>query len=150
MIAGVSQATMPRRDLYHDCVRRALVRDGWTITHDPLIMPFRGRDLYIVLGAEAALGAEKAGEKIAVEIKTFGGSSETQDLERALGQYRVYRFLLSRHDPERVCFLAITLRVYEQIFVDPDVLALIAAEDVRLLVFDPHQEVIEKWITAPP
>lgn len=29
---------MPRRDLYHDTVRNALIKDGWTITHDPLIL----------------------------------------------------------------------------------------------------------------
>ncbi|MGC8643363.1 MAG: element excision factor XisH family protein, partial [Isosphaeraceae bacterium] len=26
---------MPARDLFHECVRHALVQDGWTITHDP-------------------------------------------------------------------------------------------------------------------
>ncbi|MGZ3382218.1 MAG: element excision factor XisH family protein, partial [Isosphaeraceae bacterium] len=27
---------MPARDRYHDQVKNALIRDGWTITHDPL------------------------------------------------------------------------------------------------------------------
>ena len=58
---------MPRRDLYHDCVRRALVRDV------------------------------------------------SQD-------------------------------AYEDLFTDPEMLALTAAEDVRLLVFDPVEESIERWI----
>src|SRR4051812_31383525 len=31
-----SRAAMPARDSIHDNVRRALERDGWTITHDPL------------------------------------------------------------------------------------------------------------------
>jgi hypothetical protein len=62
---------VPRPDLYHDCVRRALVRDGWTITHDPLVIPFRRTDLYVDLGAESSLGAEKAGQKVAVEIKRW-------------------------------------------------------------------------------
>ncbi len=26
---------MARRDIYHDTVKRALQKDGWTITHDP-------------------------------------------------------------------------------------------------------------------
>ncbi len=26
---------MPAKDTYHDAVRHALVKDGWTITHDP-------------------------------------------------------------------------------------------------------------------
>jgi hypothetical protein len=27
---------MPAKDIYHDTVKNALVKDGWTITHDPL------------------------------------------------------------------------------------------------------------------
>ncbi|MCP4345831.1 MAG: hypothetical protein GY795_09930, partial [Desulfobacterales bacterium] len=26
---------MPARDLYHNNFRNALVKDGWTVTHDP-------------------------------------------------------------------------------------------------------------------
>jgi hypothetical protein len=137
---------VPRRDMYHDCVRRALVRDGWTITHDPLVIPFRRTDLYVDLGAESSLGAEKEGQKVAVEIKSFLGASEILDLEQALGQYRLYRFALSRREPERSCFLAISHDTYEDLFTDIEMLELTAAEDVRLLVFDPVEESIAKWI----
>ncbi|MBL7065471.1 MAG: hypothetical protein ISS49_14860 [Anaerolineae bacterium] len=27
---------MPRKDIFHTVVKRALVKDGWTVTHDPL------------------------------------------------------------------------------------------------------------------
>ncbi|MBA4182514.1 MAG: fatty-acid synthase, partial [Acidobacteria bacterium] len=27
---------MPAKDIYHDTVKNALIKDGWTITHDPL------------------------------------------------------------------------------------------------------------------
>jgi hypothetical protein len=137
---------MPRRDLYHDCVRRALVRDGWTITHDPLVVPFRRTDLYVDLGAESSLGAEKAGRKVAVEIKSFLGASEILDLEQALGQYRLYRFVLSTREPERRCFLAIPSDTYADQFADPEMLALTEAEDLRLVVFNPVEESIERWI----
>lgn len=26
---------MPARDIFHDAVKKALIKDGWTITHDP-------------------------------------------------------------------------------------------------------------------
>ena len=29
---------MPARDLYHDVVRSALIKAGWMITHDPLVL----------------------------------------------------------------------------------------------------------------
>ena len=42
---------MPARGLNHEHVRRALVNDGWTITHDPLRLPSGQRNLYVDLGA---------------------------------------------------------------------------------------------------
>ncbi len=82
---------MPARDLFHDVVRAALERDGWTVTHDPLKVPWGRRDLFVDLGAEKLLGAEKAGRKIAVEIKSFTGMSLINDLEKAIGQFVLYR-----------------------------------------------------------
>ena len=38
---------MAARDTYHDQMRHALERDGWTITHDPLRVKVRRRKLYI-------------------------------------------------------------------------------------------------------
>ncbi len=58
------------------CVRTALVKDGWTITHDPLVLPFGERSLRVDLGAQAPVAAERDGRKIAVEIKSFVGRSE--------------------------------------------------------------------------
>lgn len=26
------------KDIYHEAVREALIKDGWTITHDPFIL----------------------------------------------------------------------------------------------------------------
>jgi XisH protein len=83
---------MPAQDIYHDAVVRALTADGWMITHDPLSLSYGGRDLYVDLGAErTTIAAERDGQKIAVEIKSFLGSSPIRDLEEAVGQYEVYR-----------------------------------------------------------
>lgn len=62
---------MPARDFFHDTVKRALIADGWTITHDPLPVSFELGDMYIDLGAEKILAAERGNEKIAVEVKSF-------------------------------------------------------------------------------
>src|SRR5262249_7066708 len=103
---------MPRKDVYHNVVREALIADGWTITHDPLALSYGGRDLYVDLGAEAPLGAEKEGKKIAVESKSFRGPSDMHDLEVALGQFALYRTLLSHTEPDRVLYLAVPNRAY--------------------------------------
>jgi Holliday junction resolvase-like predicted endonuclease len=62
-------------DVFHEAVKNALVKDGWTITHDPLALSFGEIDLYIDLGAERVLSAERDGQRIAVEIKSFNGPS---------------------------------------------------------------------------
>ncbi len=78
---------MPGRDLLHPVVRTALERDGWTITADPLVLKIGRRNMFVDLGAERILSAERGAERIAVEVKSFLGESDLVELEAALGQY---------------------------------------------------------------
>jgi hypothetical protein len=137
---------MPARDIYHPAVRNALVRDGWTITHDPFTLPFGLHNLYVDLGAERLVAAERAAERIAVEIKSFVGTSEVADLEQALGQYLIYRSLLQRKEPERAMILAVPMETFASIFSTN--LGRAVREDYApaLLIFDPELEVIRQWL----
>jgi len=76
---------MPTKDLFHEAVKRALIKAGWVITHDPLFLKWGKRKVFIDLGAEQMLGAEREGEKIAVEIKSFASDSIITDLHNAVG-----------------------------------------------------------------
>lgn len=87
---------MPAKDIYHDCVKNALIKDGWKITDDPLSLKIGKKDIFIDLAAEKLLAAEKQGKKIAVELKSFIGISEVEDLKNALGQYILYEKILLR------------------------------------------------------
>jgi Holliday junction resolvase-like predicted endonuclease len=60
------------KDHFHDTVRNALEKEGWTITDDPYEVSIGDVDFEIDLAAEM-LAAERAGEKIAVEIKSVIG-----------------------------------------------------------------------------
>ncbi len=66
---------MAAKDAFHEAVKTALQKNGWRITHDPLYINFAEVEMYIDLGAERLIAAEKEGERIAVEIKTFLGPS---------------------------------------------------------------------------
>jgi hypothetical protein len=46
---------MPAKDFYHNPVRNALIKDGWTITDDPLIIKRGEGSTYADLGAEEHL-----------------------------------------------------------------------------------------------
>ncbi len=96
---------MPAKDLYHDIVKRALDKDGWTVTHDPLTLRWASTDYFVDLGAEKLLAAEKSGRKIAVAVKSFVSRSEAEDLEKALGQYWLYEDLIEELEPARELFL---------------------------------------------
>src|SRR5205085_1554329 len=74
---------MPQYDVYHEIVKQALVKDGWTITDDPFIIKFKGERLFADLGAEKSIAATKDTRKIVVEIKVFSGFSRITELERA-------------------------------------------------------------------
>jgi XisH protein len=139
---------MPARDYYHEVVRTALQKDGWTITHDPYrIKLARKKNLYIDLGAEQLIGAEKDIQKIAVEIKSFRSPSEMKDLEEAIGQFVLYDRLLNRHEPERKLYLAVPEDVRESIFEEEAGQVLIEERIIRLFTFDFNQQEVVKWIT---
>ncbi len=74
---------MPRQDFYHNVVRNALIKDEWVITHDPFIIRLEDVKLYIDLAAERK-------DKVAIEVKVFGGTSFLNEFEKAVGQYLIY------------------------------------------------------------
>lgn len=137
---------MPAKDLYHDAVRNALIRDGWTITHDPYTIPYGVDKVYVDLGGERTLAAERGTEQIAVEIKSFLGASGVRDFEQALGQYVFYRSLLARVDPERQLFLAVPVEAYDVTFSKSITEPAIQDCKVALVVFDPPRQEILRWM----
>ncbi|MFN8513578.1 MAG: XisH family protein [Thermomicrobiales bacterium] len=141
---------MPARDRFHSEVRRALQNDGWRITDDPLRLKWGRRDLFVDLGAEQVLAAEKGPTKIAVEVKSFLGPSVVDDLEKAVGQFLIYQDLLDNLDPERQLYLAVTEATFENVFDDPLSQLLLRNRRLQVLVFDPQTEVIRQWTPEPP
>ena len=137
---------MPAKDIYHDTVKRALIKDGWTITAENFQLPWGGTRAFIDILADDIFVAEKEGRKIAVEVKSFIGQSNLSELEKAIGQFIIYRFAMRREDAERELFIAVGEKIYNKLFLHPDVIELIEAEDLKMLVFDEVKEVIVRWI----
>ena len=137
---------MANKDIYHDTVKRVLIKDGWQITHDPLTVAIGRRDGYIDLGAEKIFAAEHNGRKIAVEVKSFIGPSLLQDLYLALGQYLLYREALQIVEPERILYLAVRHAIYEQLERE-QLRDLLDRQQVKFVVFDVDKERIVEWTT---
>ncbi|KOR31649.1 hypothetical protein TI05_12270 [Achromatium sp. WMS3] len=137
---------MPAKDIYHDIVIHALKKDGWTITHDPLILEIGEKRLYADLGANRLLSANKGEEKIAVEIKSFLGHSDVRELENAYGQFMIYYKILAKQEPDRILYLAINKTVFAGIFSQEIGRLLLEDKILRLIVFDAQNEVITQWV----
>jgi gamma-glutamyl:cysteine ligase YbdK (ATP-grasp superfamily) len=138
---------MSRKDAFHDVVRHALEKDGWTITHDPLILRYELGNLYIDLGAEKVFAAERAGQRIAVEVKSFLKNSAVSEFHTALGQFISYRILLAEQYPEYVLYLAVPMDTYTSFFATQLAQGIIQSQQLKLIVYKPQQEEIEQWLT---
>lgn len=136
---------MPAKDTTHNVVKNALAKEGWIITDDPLLVQFGDIDLYIDLGAEKIIAAEKNGEKIAVEIKSFIRPSFISDFHLAMGQFINYRAALNNQDPDRILYLAVPLDTYEAFFSLQFVQFMIESQQLKLIVYNIGQEEIVLW-----
>ncbi|NEP82373.1 MAG: fatty-acid synthase [Okeania sp. SIO3C4] len=137
---------MPQYDLYHNEVKNALNKDNWTITDDPYTLEYKGLRLYADLGAEKLLAAEKEEQKIVVEIKVFNSLSRVTELQKAIGQYNMYRSILRRVSPERKLYLTIPEDIYQDFFQQPAIQDIVSDQTIYLLIFDPNREAIIQWL----
>lgn len=137
---------MPALYIYHNTVKNALLKDGWTITNEHLHLRWGRKDMYVDFGAKRMLAAERGEQKIAVEVKSFVRASEMEDLRDAIGQFSIYRSVLRKTYPEHTLYLAVRDITYESLFEEPIGQLMIEEEKLGLIVFDPNQEVILQWI----
>jgi hypothetical protein len=137
---------MPAKDIYHDAVKQALIKDGWLIVAENYMLEYGGDKLYPDLAAEKSIAAESQGRKIIVEVKSFLGRSFINDLENAVGQYIIYRNVLQAQESDYKLYLAVTDRVYKNGFQKKLAQLIVESNSVKLLIFDQEMEVIERWI----
>ena len=135
-----------KEDYYHEDVKEALVKDGWTITDEHLKIKAGARKVYIDLGAEKLIVAQRGVEKIAVEVKSFLGQSPVNDFSAALGKYDFYKFALRTTLPRRALFIAMPLPAYDELFSDPFMVEMAKFYALSLLVFDPAEKNLVTWI----
>lgn len=135
------------KDLYHNAVRNALIKDGWTITHDPLRLEDNDRNMKYEadLGAEKLFAAEKEGEKIAVEIKSFLKSSVPNEFHGILGQYLTYFDALISLESDRLLILAVPLNAHNRLQNYPFILHLMEKHKIKTFIFDEFNENIISW-----
>ena len=138
---------MSAKDLFHNAVRRGLEKEQWIISSDPLELEWDEVKVKIDLAAERLIAAERGEEKIAVEIKSFVGTSPISDFHTALGQFLNYKIMLDAKAPERRLYLAVPLETYETFFQSRFAQTAIEQYQLLLIVYNPISEEIVQWIS---
>lgn len=133
------------KDLFHDAVKNALKKDGWRITHDPYYLKTGGVEMYIDLGAETILAAEREDQKIAVEIKGFLGASSISEFHAALGQFINYKIALEDIEPDRILYLAVPFDIYDEFFKLSFIQKVLQRMQLKILIYDEQKEEILQW-----
>lgn len=137
---------MAAKDRFHDAVKNALIKEGWRITDEPLRLPIeRLTSLYIDLGAEKFIVAERDLQKIAVEVKSFLGASTLSEFHMAIGQCLNYRYALEELEPDHVLYMAVPVRVYRDFFQVPFIQSVLIKSQTYLIVYDIIKEEIVLW-----
>lgn len=80
-------------------------------------------------------------------MKSFVSGSTISEFHTALGQFLNYRIALeASEDPSRILYLAILGDVYQSFLRFEPTKTAIVRYNVRLIIYNPDQEVIEQWI----
>lgn len=134
---------MPAKDRYHDTVIRALVKDDWIVTDEQVAVILGERRLWIDI--EAIRASERLA--ILVEVKGFERMSSPVDyLAEAVGKYVLYRAALDYGNVTAPLFMAVPIAAYDGNLSEDIGRQAIAHANINLIVFDPVEEEIVRWI----
>jgi hypothetical protein len=134
------------RDIYHQHVKEALIKDGWTITQDPFMLKSGNVRMEIDLAAEQTFAASKDSIEIVVEVKSFLGKSKLHDFYEAKGQYSTYEHGLRHNQINRKLYLAIEEDIFNSFFQKPFIQSIIQEDHIDLIVFNQESKTIVQWV----
>ena len=138
------------KDIYHEHVKTALIKDGWTITHDPLRLLSKAEGgLEADLGAEKIIIAEKGLSKIAIEVKSFLQPSLINEFNKATGQYVSYEEALDMLNDDRILYLAIPDEIYTKLVTKIITQRVIKRLKIKILLYNPESKTVVSWIESP-
>ena len=134
---------MPAKDRYHDAVKRALIKDGWTIEDEQFTLTVDKRNLWIDL--QASKGEPQL--IILIEVKELADvDSAIEALANALGKYELYRLALQVSNLDYPLYVAVTKQSYDGILSERIGTLVLGHAQIPLIVFDAETEEIIKWI----
>lgn len=143
--SAIVKNKMPAKDIYHEAIKSALIKDGWKIIADPYPIKYEEVKLLAELAGEKVIAAMKEEQKVVIEVKSFVGRSPIREFETALGQYLMYKTFLAQTAPDYQVYLAINQDIYETFFQQVAIRLILQSYQVLLLVINLSEEEIQKW-----
>jgi hypothetical protein len=122
------------KDIIHNSVKNALIKDGWKIIADPFQLDYEEFTLFADLAANKSFVAEKDRQQIVVEVKSFIGRSFVKDLQYALGQYEMYRDCLEMASSGYTLYLAINEHVYFNFFTQKASQMIVNKHNMKIMI----------------
>lgn len=133
---------MPAKDRYHDIVKRALIKDGWTIEDEQFTLTVDKRNLWIDM--QASKGTPQL--IILIEVKELAKvDSAIEALANALGKYELYRLALQASNLNYPLYLAVTKQSHEGILSEQIGKLALEHAQIPLIIVDVELEQIIQW-----
>ena len=134
------------KDLIHDAVKNALIKDGWTIVADPFRLDYKNFILRADIAAERRLPDGAVALRVVVEVKSFAANSFVRELQQAIGQYMMYLDAITLNQLPYQLWLSVSDEAYRTSFQQSGAAFAVQQYGLKLLVVDVEQEEIVQWI----
>ncbi len=135
---------MVQLDKIHNAVKNALIKDGWEITAENFEFRFKEFKLDGDLEAQK-IDAEKRIDKIFIKINNTFSASTMSDFEHTLGQFLLYRVVLSEIKPDFKTYLAFSEYNYNRFYDSRAIRTFIEEEKLSIIVVNLEDKTITKW-----
>jgi hypothetical protein len=136
---------MPAIDECQPQIIRALVKDGWQVTHQPFAIRISKTE-----GVYADLRLQHRTQQqtiIIVEVKCFRDvKSLLDEFYHVIGQYLLYRQALLLKNIDTPIFLAIPEHAFEQLLRRQTIMSVMNETQVKLVVVNLDTEEVVSWI----
>jgi hypothetical protein len=137
---------MCARNIYHDAVKSALIKDNWAIAAAPYLIQCEDIDLSADIADARLIAAEREGQKIVVNIECFVGRSLMTDFHLAVGRYKLYQMLVEKTAREYELYLAIDDITYDNFCQREGIDFLVRSSLIKIFVVNVDEEEIVQWI----
>jgi Holliday junction resolvase-like predicted endonuclease len=135
---------MAKTDAIEPQVVNALIHDGWTIVQTQIAVRYETWTAHIDLLVRSSITAVQGEKNVVIEVKSFQPRLKLADLEKAVGQYLIYKSWLARKRPGWDLYLAISTRT-AKFFADEAIQVVVKDYGINLLIVDIKTERIVAW-----